>query len=71
MQNDPKEAVVSIEAATPLAEQLRPSSFQDYIGQAHILGHDTILRSLLERDEVPSMILWGPPGCGKVDRIVV
>uniref|UniRef100_A0A1B6EPV5 AAA+ ATPase domain-containing protein n=1 Tax=Cuerna arida TaxID=1464854 RepID=A0A1B6EPV5_9HEMI len=54
-----------LEGSVPLAEQMRPSSFQEYIGQAHVLGQNTILRSLLDNNEVPSMILWGPPGCGK------
>ncbi|NXP78561.1 WRIP1 ATPase, partial [Ramphastos sulfuratus] len=49
----------------PLAEQLRPDTLGDYVGQERVLGAQTLLRSLLESHEVPSLILWGPPGCGK------
>lgn len=50
----------------PLAERLRPSALGDYVGQERVLGAQTLLRSLLESHEIPSLILWGPPGCGKV-----
>lgn len=50
----------------PLAEQLRPDTLGDYVGQERVLGAQTLLRSLLESHEIPSLILWGPPGCGKV-----
>lgn len=49
----------------PLADRLRPDTLQDYVGQSRAVGQDTLLRSLLEANEVPSLILWGPPGCGK------
>lgn len=49
---------------------MRPNAIEDYVGQSHVLGEDTILRKLLEKDEVPSMVLWGPPGCGKVSFIL-
>ena len=49
----------------PLAEQLRPSSLDDYIGQEHLVGQDAILYKAIESGNVPSMILWGPPGVGK------
>ena len=49
----------------PLAEQLRPSSLDEYIGQEHLVGGDAILRKAIESGNVPSMILWGPPGVGK------
>lgn len=44
---------------------MRPESIDDYIGQSHIMGKDTVLRKILDKNEVPSMILWGPPGVGK------
>ena len=50
---------------TPLAEQLRPQRLEDYVGQEHILGLGKPLRMQIERDELTSMILWGPPGVGK------
>ncbi len=50
---------------TPLAERLRPRTLDEIIGQRHLLGKDGVLRRLLDRGYLPSMILWGPPGCGK------
>lgn len=50
---------------TPLAEQLRPDSLDNYIGQEHLIGKKGILRKAIEAGNVPSMILWGPPGVGK------
>ena len=49
----------------PLAEQIRPESLDDFIGQEHLVGKTAALRTLIERKQVPSMILWGPPGVGK------
>ncbi len=49
----------------PLAEILRPISFDDYIGQDHLIGKDGILRKTIQVGNAPSMILWGPPGVGK------
>jgi len=49
----------------PLAERLRPSSLDDYIGQQHLVGENAVLRRAIESGKVPSMILWGPPGVGK------
>ncbi|OWK55548.1 ATPase WRNIP1 [Lonchura striata] len=49
----------------PLAERLRPDTLGSYVGQERVLGAQTLLRSLLEAHEIPSLILWGPPGCGK------
>ena len=49
----------------PLAERLRPKTFDDFVGQPHILGKDSALRKSIENGNVHSMILWGPPGCGK------
>lgn len=52
----------------PLAESMRPSTLEDYFGQNKVLGEDTLLRAVLQSQEVPSLILWGPPGCGKVSE---
>lgn len=49
----------------PLAEQLRPKSFDDVIGQDHLLGENGPLGSMLKAGRVSSIILWGPPGVGK------
>jgi putative ATPase len=49
----------------PLADRLRPETLDDYAGQEHILGPGKPLRSQIERDQLTSIILWGPPGAGK------
>lgn len=49
----------------PLAERLRPQNLDEFLGQSKILGEQSLLRKSLESDTVPSMIFWGPPGCGK------
>ncbi len=49
----------------PLAARMRPESLAEFVGQEHILGPGTVLRQAIERDRVPSMVLWGPPGSGK------
>lgn len=49
----------------PLAERLRPQSLDDYMGQEHLLGAGAPLRSMINSGQLPSLILWGPPGIGK------
>ena len=49
----------------PLAAYLRPNSLDEYIGQKHLVGEGAILRNAIESGNIPSMILWGPPGVGK------
>lgn len=49
----------------PLATRLRPSSLDEFVGQEHLLGTGKMLRQLIERDRISSMIFWGPPGVGK------
>ena len=49
----------------PLAERMRPHRMEDYVGQQHILGPGKPLRVQIERDQLQSLILWGPPGVGK------
>ena len=53
--------------AMPLAERMRPVRLKDYEGQTKVLGKQKLIRSLIEAHRIPSMILWGPPGCGKVN----
>lgn len=50
---------------TPLAERMRPTSLDDYLGQQHLIGKGAVLRELIEKGMIPSMILWGAPGIGK------
>ncbi len=53
------------QAGIPLAEKLRPENLDEYLGQGHLVGPGAILRKSIESGNVPSMILWGPPGVGK------
>jgi putative ATPase len=49
----------------PLAERMRPTTLNELIGQEHLTGNGSILRKAIEQGQIPSMILWGPPGVGK------
>jgi len=49
----------------PLADVLRPKTLDDVVGQSHLVGKNGVLRKLLESNFLPSLVLWGPPGCGK------
>ncbi|OAD61154.1 ATPase WRNIP1, partial [Eufriesea mexicana] len=60
-----QEKLLSNKEFVPLAEQLRPTCFDDYVGQEHVIGSDTVLQQLLIKGHIPNMIFWGPPGCGK------
>ncbi|MEA3450560.1 MAG: replication-associated recombination protein A [Bacteroidota bacterium] len=51
--------------AAPLAERLRPTSLDNYIGQEHLVGADGVIRKMIENNSLNSFILWGPPGTGK------
>ena len=55
----------------PLADRVRPRTFEEYIGQEHILGKGKVLRQLVESDNITSMILWGPPGVGKTTLAMI
>lgn len=50
---------------TPLANRVRPSNLDEFVGQEHLLGPGKILREIIENDQLSSMIFWGPPGVGK------
>ncbi len=49
----------------PLAERIRPKALRDFVGQQHLLGKGKVLREIIDKGEICSMILWGPPGSGK------
>src|SRR5690242_17241804 len=49
----------------PLAARLRPRSLDDFVGQDHIIGAGRVLRTAIERDQLSSIVFWGPPGSGK------
>lgn len=50
---------------SPLAERMRPRTLDELLGQDHLVGPDGVIRAFVERRELPSMVLWGPPGSGK------
>ena len=50
---------------SPLADLLRPKDFSDFFGQEHLVGKDGVVKKLIDKDELVSMIFWGPPGTGK------
>lgn len=54
-----------VNMSAPLASRLRPRTLDDYIGQEHLVGPGRVLRQILEKDMISSMIFWGPPGVGK------
>lgn len=60
-----EEGLGNVKTAAPLADKMRPERLEDFFGQGNIVGEKKILRAAIERDEIPSMIFWGPPGCGK------
>src|SRR6476620_4720926 len=57
--------ITHLQIMTPLAERIRPTSLDELIGQQHLTGKGSILRTAIEHGKIPSMILWGPPGTGK------
>ena len=63
--NEPQSLFEASTHGRPLAERLRPRTLDEYVGQEHILGAGKPLRLRIERDQLGSMILWGPPGVGK------
>ena len=54
-----------VPADSPLAVKMRPESLKDFVGQEHIVGQGKILRKMIEEDKIPSIVFYGPPGCGK------
>jgi putative ATPase len=55
----------AMNSSSPLAERMRPQTLDDLVGQEHLTGKGSILRTAIEAGTIPSMILWGPPGVGK------
>jgi len=60
-----KRSEESLSQEAPLATRMRPISLHTFVGQEHIIGKGRVLRKAIESDRIPSVILWGPPGCGK------
>ena len=61
----PEERKKKMDLSKPLAYRMSPQTLEDYVGQEHILGKDKILYRTIQADRLSSIILWGPPGCGK------
>jgi putative ATPase len=55
----------NIQKFAPLAERMRPQTLKDFVGQEHLVGQDQPLRKMIEKGNISSIILWGPPGSGK------
>ena len=55
----------SVNTSSPLADRMRPTSLDTFVGQEHLVGEGKILRTIIAQDKIPSMIFWGPPGSGK------
>ncbi len=53
------------DASRPLADRMRPRNLDEFTGQRHVVGDGTLIRRAIEQDRIFSVILWGPPGCGK------
>jgi putative ATPase len=60
-----KEADRQAMQGAPLATRMRPSNLNGFVGQEHLMAKGRVLRRAIEADRIPSMIFWGPPGCGK------
>jgi len=50
---------------SPLANRVRPKTLEDFVGQQHLIGDNKILRDIIDQDNIPSLIFWGPPGLVK------
>ena len=63
--------ISKVKVNVPLTIRMRPRSLDDFAGQEHILGPDKLLRRLIESDKISSLILYGPPGCGKTTLALI
>ena len=54
-----------LHSSVPLAERMRPTTFDDFVGQEHLVSPQAVLRKMIESRNLSSFILWGPPGVGK------
>lgn len=65
MSNINQHKITTNKEYVPLAEKMRPVCLDDYVGQEQVIGSNTVLQQLLTKGCIPSMVFWGPPGCGK------
>ena len=61
----------AVARGAPLADRLRPTTIEEFEGQANLVGPGKLLRQAIEADQLPSMIFWGPPGSGKTTLAAV
>ena len=62
---DENNPVVNDASLIPLAERMRPKTLNEFVGQKHLVGEGKPIRLMIEKNDIASMILWGPPGVGK------
>ena len=67
----PVDSDITARPGSPLADRMRPRTLDEFLGQEHLLAPGKPLRTQIERDELSSMILWGPPGCGKTTLAMI
>ena len=60
----------SVIFSVPLAELVRPRTMEEFVGQESIIGESSFLHSAIQSGHVPSLVFWGPPGCGKVSVLI-
>ncbi|MDO8425895.1 MAG: replication-associated recombination protein A, partial [Deltaproteobacteria bacterium] len=56
---------IDLRPSSPLADRLRPKTIDEFVGQEHLVGEGKFLDRVIKKGELPSLILWGPPGTGK------
>lgn len=69
--DDSESASTANDVNAPLATRMRPRTLGEFVGQDHIVGDGSVLRRAVDRGDVPSMILWGPPGSGKTTLALI
>ena len=60
-----KPSQTATSSTRPLADRMRPQTLKEFVGQKHLVGRSKIITTLLQNDQIPSLIFWGPPGSGK------
>ncbi len=63
--SSPHKTPLGSHSDAPLADRMRPTNLDEFVGQEHLVGEGKILRTIISQDRIPSMIFWGPPGSGK------
>jgi putative ATPase len=71
MSKDLFDTIAKKAKKSPLADRMRPKTFEEFVGQTHLVKEGALLREAIEEDSIPSMILWGPPGTGKTTLAMI